>query len=100
MCLDQTFQDVGRRFMKVVNKTPSGDGTLLTTNFERKLAARRVPSPDGVFINDLHDPSARILEGSIQTHPDADPTLGGSDPGAPTTASPTDVAMVALDQAD
>ena len=34
-------------------------------NFLAKLAARRVPSPDGVFINDLHESSARILEGPI-----------------------------------
>ena len=34
-------------------------------NFLVKLAARRVPSPDGVFINDLHEPSAYILEGPI-----------------------------------
>ena len=34
-------------------------------DFLTKLAARRVPSPDGVFINGLPEPSARILEGSI-----------------------------------
>jgi len=34
-------------------------------DFLTKLAARRVPSPDGVFINDLHEPSTRILEGLI-----------------------------------
>ena len=64
------------------------------------MVARWVLSPDGVFINDLHEPSAHILEGPIQTHPDTDPTLGGSDPSASVTTSPTDVAMVALDQAD
>ena len=56
-------------------------------------------SPDGVFINDLHEPSARILEGLSQTHPntnpapggfdlDTKPTLGGSDPSASMTTSP------------
>jgi len=51
------------------------------TNFLTKLAARWVPSTDRVFINDLHEPSARILKGLIQTHPDANLALGGSDPG-------------------
>ena len=46
------------------------------TDFLAKLAARQVPSLDGVFINDLHEPSARILEGLIQTHLDANPALG------------------------
>ena len=72
-------------------------------------------SPNGVFINDLHEPSAHVLEDPIQTHsntnlacggsdlstcPDPDQVLGGSDLGASMTMSPTDVAMVALDQAD
>ena len=69
-------------------------------DFLAKLAARRVPSPDGVFINDLHKPSARILEGPIQTHPDANPVLGSSDPSASMMMSPADVAMLALDQTD
>ena len=34
-------------------------------DFLTKLAARRVLSLDGVFINDLHEPSIRILEGPI-----------------------------------
>ena len=34
-------------------------------DFLRKLAARRDPSPSGVFINDVHELSARILEGPI-----------------------------------
>ena len=34
-------------------------------DFLTKLAARRDPSPSGVFINDVHKPSARILEGPI-----------------------------------
>ena len=34
-------------------------------NFLAKLAARQAPSLDGVFINDLHEPSAHILEGPI-----------------------------------
>ena len=69
-------------------------------DFLVKLAARRVPSLDRVFINDLHESSSRILEGSIQTHPDADPTLGGFNPSASVTTSPIDVAVLALDQAD
>jgi len=52
-------------------------------NFLAKLAARRVPSLDGVFISDLHEPFARILEGLIQTHPDANLALG-----APTSVLP------------
>ena len=34
-------------------------------DFLAKLAARRDPSPSGVFINDVHEPSARILEGLV-----------------------------------
>ena len=49
-------------------------------DFLAKLAAKRDPSPSGVFINDVHKPSARILEGPIKTHPDAQPMLGGFDP--------------------
>ena len=77
--------------------------------------ARREPSADRVFVNDLHEPSARVLEDLIQRHsntnlalrgsdlptcPDPDQVLGGSDLGASMITSPTDVAMVALDQAD
>ena len=73
------------------------------------MAARRVPSSDGGFINDLHEPFAQILEGLIQTHLNANPALGGSDleaksalrgsdPSASMTTSPTDVAVLALDQ--
>ena len=64
------------------------------------MATRRVPSLDGVFINDLHEPSARILEGLIQTHPNANLALRGSDLGASMMTSPIDVALVALDEAD
>ena len=67
-------------------------------DFLAKLATRRDPSPSGVFINDIHEPSARILEGLTQTHPDAQPTLGGSDPS--TSTSPANVAVLALDQTD
>ena len=81
------------------------------TDFLAKLAARRDPSSNGVFINDVHEPSARIQEGLIQTHPDAQPApggsdpdakpaLGGSDPGTSMTTSPADVAVLALDQTD
>ena len=53
-----------------------------TADFLAKLAARRDPSPSGIFINDLHEPSTRVLEGPTQTHPDARPAPGGSDPNA------------------
>ena len=75
------------------------------------MATRRDPSPSGIFINDLREPSAHVLEGPIQTHPDAKPApkgsdpnakpvLGGFDPSASMTTSPADVAMLALDQFD
>ncbi|XP_066354798.1 uncharacterized protein [Miscanthus floridulus] len=51
-------------------------------DFLIKLASRWDPSPCGVFINNVHEPSARILEGPIQTHPDARPAPGGSEPDA------------------
>jgi hypothetical protein len=35
------------------------------TDFLTKLAARRDPFMSGVFINDLHEPSAHILEAPI-----------------------------------
>ena len=66
-----------------------------------KLAVRWVPSLDGVFINDLHEPSARILEGPIQTHPEANPALEGSDPDPKQVLRGSDPsAMVALDETD
>ena len=34
-------------------------------DFLAKLAARRDPTPAGVFINDIHEPSACILEGPV-----------------------------------
>ena len=78
-------------------------------DFLAKLAARQDPSPSGVFINDVHEPSSCILDGPVQTHPDtqpapegsdpnAKPALGGSDPSTSMTASPADVAVLALDQ--
>ena len=69
-------------------------------DFLAKLAARWDPSPSGIFINDLHKPSARILEGLIQTHPDAKPALGGSDPSTSMTTSLANVVVLALDQTD
>ena len=79
--------------------------------FLAKLAARRDPSPSGVFINDIHEPSARIPKSSIQKHPDAQPALGGSspnakpalggsDPSTSMTTSPAKVVILALDQTD
>ena len=35
------------------------------TDFLAKLVARRDPSPSRFFINDIHEPSARILESLI-----------------------------------
>ena len=35
------------------------------TDFLAKLAARRDPSPSRVFINDVHEPSTRIMEGPV-----------------------------------
>ena len=78
-------------------------------DFLAKLAARRDPSPSGVFINDIHEPSARILKGPTRTHPDAQPVLGGSDPDAqpaprgsdPSTSTPpSSVAVLAPGQTD
>ena len=78
-------------------------------DFLAKLAARQDPSPSGVFINDIHEPSVCILEGPTQTHPDAPPTLKGSDPDAQpapgdfdpsTSMSPTNIAVLTLDQTD
>ncbi|XP_066374497.1 uncharacterized protein [Miscanthus floridulus] len=40
-------------------------------DFLAKLAARRDPSPSGVFINDIHEPSACIMEGLTQMPFDA-----------------------------
>ena len=41
------------------------------TDFLTKLAARWDPSSSEIFINDLHEPSTRVLEGLTQTHPNA-----------------------------
>ena len=48
-------------------------------DFLAKLAVKRVLSLEGVFINDLHEPSTRILKDSIPTHSDTNLALGGSD---------------------
>ena len=69
-------------------------------DFVAKLATRRDPPLSGVFINDAHEPFARILEGLTQTHPDSQPALGVSDPSTSITMSPADVAVLALDQTD
>ena len=80
-----------------------------------KLAARQVPSPDGVFINDLHESSAHVLKDPIQMHfntnlsrggsnlltyPNPDQLLDCSDLGAFMATSPTDIAIMALDPVD
>ena len=79
------------------------------------MATKQVPSLDGVFINDLHESSAHVLEDPIQTHsntnlalggsdlptrPNPDQVLGGSDLGASMMTSLADVAVVTLDQAN
>jgi len=75
------------------------------------LATRRDPSPRGIFINDLHEPFVHVLEGLTQTHPDtkpvpggsdlgAKPALGDSDPSTSMTASPANIAVLALNQTD
>ena len=47
-------------------------------DFLAKLAARRVPSPDGVFINDLHETSAHVLEDPTSLWLNPDQALEGS----------------------
>ena len=79
------------------------------------MAARRVLSPDGVFINDLHEPSARVLKDLTKTHsntnlvprgfdppmcPNPDQMLGGSNLGASMATLPADIAVMALDSVD
>jgi len=84
-------------------------------DFLAKLAAKRVPSPDGVFINDLHEPSARVLEDPTSLRLNPDQALGGSDaltrsdpdqapggsgPDIPIAKSTGDTAVMTLDPAD
>ena len=51
-------------------------------DFLAKLIARQAPSSDGVFINDLHEPSARVLEDPTLLSLNLYQALGGS--GTPT----------------
>ena len=84
-------------------------------NFFSKSVARQEPPADGVFINDLHEPSALIREDPTQTCsntnlalggsdpptcPDPDQVLEGSDLGASMATSPGDIAVMAFDLAD
>ena len=78
----------------------SPDRTNEAANFLAKLATQWVLTSDEVFINDLHELSTRILESLIQTHPDANLALEGSDLDASMTTSPIDVVVVTLDQTD
>ena len=55
-------------------------------DFLAKLAARQVSSPDWVFINDLYEPSTRVLEDLTQTHSNTKLALRGFDP--PTCPDP------------
>ena len=79
------------------------------------MAAKREPPIDGFFVNDLHEPSARIREDPTQTRSNTNLALGGSDPltcpdpdralvgsdlGASMAMSPGDIAVMALDPAD
>ena len=68
------------------------------TDFLMKLAARRDPSLSRFFINDLHEPSTRVLDSPIQTHPNAKLALRGSGPSASMMMSPPNVTVLALDQ--
>ena len=79
------------------------------TDFLAKLATRQDPSPSGVFINDIHELSTRILEGPTRMHPDAQPVLRGSNPHAQlvprgsdpsTSMPPASVTVLAPDQTD
>jgi len=77
----QEVRKLGDKFQGIeLHHVPQRDNDA--TNFLAKLAARRDPSPSGVFINDLHELFAHILEGPIQKHPNAKPVLRGSDPDA------------------
>ena len=84
-------------------------------DFLAKLVARREPPVDRIFVNDLHEPSARIREDPTQTCSDTnlalgrsdpptcpvpDRALGGSDLGASMATSPSDITVMALDLAD
>jgi len=51
-------------------------------------------------MNNVHELSARILEGQPQTHRDANPALGGSNTSASMMMSPTDIAVLTLNQTD
>ena len=74
--------------------------------------ARWEPPADGVFVNDLHKPSAHIREHPTQTRSntnlalrgsdpptcrDLDRALGGSDLGASMATLPGDIEVMALD---
>ena len=65
-----------------------------------KLAARRVLSPDGVFVNDLHDPSAYVVEDPTPLWLNPNQVLGGSILGASMATLPANIAMMALDLDD
>ena len=84
-------------------------------DFLMKLANRREPSTDGVFVNDLHEPSAHIQQNPTQTHsntnlalggsdpptcPEPDRALGGSDLGASMATLPGDSAIMAVNPAN
>ena len=53
------------------------------TDFLAKLAARRDPSPSGIFINDLHESSTCVSKGPIKCTP-----MPSQRPGAPTLVPP------------
>jgi len=85
------------------------------TDFLVKLATRQDPSLDGVFINDLHEPSARVLENptSLWLNPDQalgdssaltrfnpDQVLEGSGPNIPIATSTDNTVVMTLDPID
>ena len=77
--------------------------------------ARQELLADGVFVNNLHEPYARIREDSTQMRSNTNLALGGSDPlmcpnpdrvfggsdlGASMAMSSGDITVMALDPAD
>ena len=96
-----------------LHRVPQKDNNA--PNFLAKLADIRVLSPDGVFINDLHEPSARVLKDLTKTHsntnlvprgfdppmcPNPDQMLGGSNLGASMATSPPNIAVMTFDLVD
>ncbi|XP_012704571.1 uncharacterized protein LOC105915185 [Setaria italica] len=102
------------RFQEIeLHHVPQKDN--VATDLLVKLVAKWDPPPDGVFVNDLHEPSDcvradpsqmwpdpdRVFGGSnAPTRPDPDKALGGSIPDASMATSPSGTTVMALDPAD